>query len=113
MSHWNHRLVKDVESGRLAIHEVYYDDDGTPTGYTENPVFIDTFPDDEGWFSDGIPESPQAAIWKVIEQITGDIRKNDDIIYSTDFEKGGRYYQEDGLDALEKIEAIEKIGEPE
>ena len=44
MSYWNHRLVKDVESGRLAIHEVYYDDDGTPTGYTENPVFIDTFP---------------------------------------------------------------------
>ena len=43
MSYWNHRLVKDVESGRLAIHEVYYDDDGTPTGYTENPVFIDTF----------------------------------------------------------------------
>ena len=41
MSYWNHRLVKDVESGRLAIHEVYYDDDGTPTGYTENPVFID------------------------------------------------------------------------
>ena len=27
MSHWNHRLVKDVESGRLAIHEVYYDKD--------------------------------------------------------------------------------------
>ena len=26
MSYWNHRLVKDVESGRLAIHEVYYDD---------------------------------------------------------------------------------------
>jgi len=113
MSYWNHRLVKDVESGRLAIHEVYYDDDGTPTGYTENPVFIDTFPDDEGWFSNGIPESPQAAIWQVIEQITGDIRKNDDIIYSTDFEKGGRYYQEDGLDALEKIEMIDKIGEPE
>ena len=43
MSYWNHRLVKDVESGRLAIHEVYYDDDGTPTGYAENPVFIDTF----------------------------------------------------------------------
>ena len=43
MSYWNHRLVKDVESGRLAIHEVYYNDDGTPTGYTENPVFIDTF----------------------------------------------------------------------
>mgnify|MGYP003123531955 CR=1 FL=1 len=84
MSYWNHRLVKDVESGRLAIHEVY-----------------------------GIPESPQAAIWQVIEQITGDIRKNDDIIYSTDFEKGGRYYQEDGLDALEKIEMLDKIGEPE
>ena len=50
MSYWNHRLVKDVKSGRLAIHEVYYNDDGTPTGYTENPVFIDTFPDDEGWF---------------------------------------------------------------
>ena len=47
---------------------------------------------------------------EVIEQITGDIRKNDDIIYSTDFEKGGRYYQEDGLDALEKIEMLEKIG---
>ena len=92
---------------------MYYDDDGTPTGYTENPVFIDTFPDDEGWFSDGIPESPQAAIWQVIEQIIGDIRKNDDIIYSTDFEKGGRYYQEDGLDALEKIEMLDKIGEPE
>ena len=59
------------------------------------------------------PNHLKTAIWQVIEQITGDIRKNDDIIYSTDFEKGGRYYQEDGLDALEKIEMLEKIGEPE
>ena len=29
------------------------------------------------------------------------------------FEKGGRYYKEDGLDALEKIEMLDKIGEPE
>ena len=34
MSYWNHRLVKDVESGRLAIHEVYYDDDGVPMAQT-------------------------------------------------------------------------------
>jgi hypothetical protein len=91
---------------------VYYDNDDIPTGYTENPVFIDTFPDDEGWFTNGVPETPQAAIWQVIEQITGDIRKNPDIIYSTDFEEGGKYYS-DGLDALKKIEAIERIGEPE
>tara|TARA_R100000234_G_scaffold119897_1_gene104229 strand:- start:1186 stop:1527 length:342 start_codon:yes stop_codon:yes gene_type:complete len=113
MSHWNHRLVKDVESGRLAIHEVFYDNDGTPTGYTEHPIIIDTFPDDEGWFSDFVPETPQAAIWETINRILDDIRRNDEIIYSTDFEKGGRYYQEDGLDALEKIEMIDKIGEPE
>ena len=112
---WNHRLVKDVESGRLAIHEVYYDEDGTPSGYTENPIVVDTFPDDPDWFPPGqSPKTPHAAIWDTINRILNDIRKNSDIIYSTDFEEGGRYYKEEnGLAALEKIEAIERIGEPE
>ena len=45
MTTWNYRLMKisyrlpdGKREDRFAIHEVYYDDDGTPESYTENPV---------------------------------------------------------------------------
>ena len=39
---WNHRLLahEDGPDIYLAIHEVYYNDNGTPDSYTENPVTV-------------------------------------------------------------------------
>ena len=40
MSHWNHRVLAHQEVDRIVfcVHEVYYDENGKPNGYTENPV---------------------------------------------------------------------------
>ena len=47
MSHWNYRVIatqiqNSVELGRhdvrFAIHEVHYDDNELPVGFTENPI---------------------------------------------------------------------------
>ena len=39
---WNYRLVKSTHGVNVlyAIHEVYYDDHGTPKSITENPVGV-------------------------------------------------------------------------
>ena len=34
---WNYRIVRHPQ-GWLALHEVYYGEDGQPNGYTENPA---------------------------------------------------------------------------
>ncbi len=34
---WNYRVVE--RAGEFAIHEVFYDDTGRVTGWTETPVF--------------------------------------------------------------------------
>lgn len=43
---WNYRLVVQHEDGTLALHEVYYDDVGTPVMYTVDPVNFAVDPDD-------------------------------------------------------------------
>ena len=43
MSHWNHRFLAELDGyGNiyLYIHEVYYDDDKKPNGYTKEPIVI-------------------------------------------------------------------------
>jgi hypothetical protein len=35
--YWNHRLVKGP-AGEFTMREVYYDDDGTIIGWTEDPI---------------------------------------------------------------------------
>jgi len=42
MGSWNHRLLAHIhdEEVYLQVHEVYYNDDGIPNGYSENPVTI-------------------------------------------------------------------------
>ena len=44
MSYWNHRLLatNDDEGLFLQVHEVYYTDEGTPTGYGEKSVSIES-----------------------------------------------------------------------
>ena len=39
---WNHRVLahKDGDEMYLQIHEVYYDKDGKPNGYTANGVSV-------------------------------------------------------------------------
>lgn len=42
MTTWNYRVLyfenANPEESHHAIHKVYYDDDGKPEAYTENPV---------------------------------------------------------------------------
>ncbi|HEU4589021.1 MAG TPA: hypothetical protein VFS11_10250 [Gemmatimonadales bacterium] len=51
---WNYRLVRrrfgaDPDEVRVAVHEVYYDDAGTPSACTEEPAHV------EAWARDGEP----------------------------------------------------------
>jgi hypothetical protein len=36
MGHWNYRLMQ--KNGQVAVHEVFYAEDGAITGYTADPV---------------------------------------------------------------------------
>jgi hypothetical protein len=41
---WNHRLLAyhhEDEGVSLKVHEVYYDKQGKPNGYTSNPITIE------------------------------------------------------------------------
>jgi len=43
MGTWNHRVLAEVYPNgevEFQIYEVYYDVDGTPNGYTANPVTV-------------------------------------------------------------------------
>lgn len=42
---WNYRVIETIEPGTgdavcLAIHEVHYDENGSPVSYAENPAYI-------------------------------------------------------------------------
>lgn len=39
---WNHRVLAHESKGEVyyQVHEVYYDDNGKPNGYTANPITI-------------------------------------------------------------------------
>ena len=39
---WNHRIIQTEHKGEvyLNIHEVYYDKNGVPNGYTANPISV-------------------------------------------------------------------------
>jgi len=39
---WNHRVLSHEHNGEvyLQIHDVYYNENGTPDGYTENPISV-------------------------------------------------------------------------
>lgn len=47
---FNHRVIETEECGEVyqAIHEVYYDDNGRITGWTDTPSMILKY-DDETW----------------------------------------------------------------
>ena len=44
MSHWNYRILAtviddlDIQDVRFTIHEVHYDDNNEPVGFTENSI---------------------------------------------------------------------------
>lgn len=42
---WNYRIIKS-EDGYLALHEVFYDEDGNPSSCTEKPVSFIADPDE-------------------------------------------------------------------
>jgi hypothetical protein len=35
---WNYRLVRYRDGSGYGLHEIFYDDDGQPTGMTEQPI---------------------------------------------------------------------------
>ena len=39
---WNHRILAHEQHGEVyfQIHEVYYNEDGVPNGYTKNPIHV-------------------------------------------------------------------------
>lgn len=39
---WNHRVLRRTHDGEVmfSIHEVYYDEDGNPVGWTVEPVGV-------------------------------------------------------------------------
>ena len=45
--HWNYRIVR-YSDGMLALHEVYYGDDGKPTGRTEDGASFGCDESEEG-----------------------------------------------------------------
>lgn len=70
MSTWNYRVIEFVtppytdepnERWR-AIHEVYYDENGRPVGYTENPAVI-------GWHADDGDSVPLTIIERMREAL--------------------------------------------
>ena len=55
---WNYRIIRHKE-GHFALHEVYYDDAGTPHSYTADPI---SFVSDEEEGPDGIIASLEHAL---------------------------------------------------
>ena len=58
--HFNHRVLRHVRKADewFSVHEVYYDDDGTPTSCTSEPIQLiqEEFKDIE-WEIDKIKDS--------------------------------------------------------
>ena len=42
MAHWNYRVIKSVvdDEDSFAVHEVYYNDDGSIMGWIDTPVTL-------------------------------------------------------------------------
>lgn len=59
MTHWNYRVMihPDVKGDEVyqAIHEVYYDDDGKVTGWTDSPISVGG--EDVAWVLDRMREA--------------------------------------------------------
>lgn len=65
---WNHRILASEHKGEVyyQIHEVYYNDNGTPNSYTKNPITIGS-DDIEGikWQLEHIPKCLEKPILSV------------------------------------------------
>ena len=50
MSGWNYRIIRHTKHmvPYLALHEVYYSEDGNPTGYTDDPISFVSDEEGEG-----------------------------------------------------------------
>jgi hypothetical protein len=65
---WNYRII-ELQTGdetHRAIHEVYYDDDGKPNAYTENPASVWWYADEEEGAPARILERMQEALLKPV-----------------------------------------------
>jgi hypothetical protein len=61
---WNYRVLRYTD-GTLALHEVFYDDEGRPNGYTARPISF-AVDADEG--HDGLIQSMKMALGDAIER---------------------------------------------
>jgi hypothetical protein len=77
MSHWNHRVMRltDRDGDPYdAIYEVYYNDDGTVSGWTESPASPSFYPsEDDGQNSilDDIRRFERATTLPTLDHDTG------------------------------------------
>lgn len=71
--YWNHRIIEHNEVEFYeAIHEVYYNEDGSIQGWTENPVSIMKYEEDS-W--EKIVEWIKVALSKPVLIVRYDINK--------------------------------------
>ena len=79
---WDHRVLAHEHKGELtfAIHEVFYNDDGTPNMCTENAV---------GVVGDNLAEL-SATLRLMLSALT------EPILNYADFGPGGKYYKKTG-----------------
>lgn len=83
MGTWNYRVIEFVtpsiegapEARWRAIHEVYYDENGRPSGYTESPAVI-------GWDTDEGDSAP----FSILERMSVALTKP--VLIESDFHSG-------------------------
>lgn len=78
---WNHRIIKHVTSDSewFAVHEVYYDDDGTPNSCTSEPIkIIQEDLKDIEWEIDKIKEALQKPVlhYSYFEELEQAVKEN-------------------------------------
>ena len=75
MSHWNHRVMRRVyQDGDVVdeVYEVYYNDDGSIEGWTQDPVTPSYYVGvDDGSIVDSIDRFMAAAARPTLDFVTG------------------------------------------
>lgn len=87
VTNWNYRVLRR-DDGSLTLHEVFYDQDGNPTGCTKDPISFVAF-DEEG--TQGIIDA--------LEMALADVKRFPVMDYSY-FEKIAQTAIQDGRDEM-------------
>ncbi len=72
---WNYRLVRHVD-GTYGVHEVYYDNDGTPNGMSMDSVRLGSFDYDEVYDVESEGTDPKETMLEELEMIRAGLEKD-------------------------------------